>query len=56
MSKVTDMELINDQITELALRLWHISPVKTILDYTGMIGMIPADSPGTLTGNCFGIL
>ena len=55
MSKITYMQFVDDQVTEFFFGLWHITPVETVFNDTCMIRMVPADSPGTLTGNCFGI-
>ena len=54
-SKISYMKFIDDQVTEFFFGLRDITPVKGILYNSCMVGVIPADSPGSLTGNGSGV-
>ena len=53
--KATDMELINDEITDLACGLRHILPVEGILYNAGMVASDFLLAPFALTCDSFGV-
>ena len=55
MSKITYMQFVDDKVAELLLGLRNIAPVEGVLDHSCMVGMVPADPPGPLTGNSLGV-
>ena len=53
--EVSYMQFVDDKVAELLLGLRNIAPVEGVLDHSCMVGMVPADPPGPLTGNSLGV-